>query len=155
LFYDRESGERSIMDSVEQSLSRLEQLAQELECQGESALAARIGSEVTVLRAETAPPKLMTTGEAAEALGIRSVNTIKRWAQDGKLEGFRRGGRVLVSARSVAELAESSAIGHERAYERELDEALAPFDAGDGEIPELGLTWSGRKPWKPDVPTRS
>ena len=32
----------------------------------------------------------MTTGEAAEALGIRSVNTIKRWAGEGLLEGFRR-----------------------------------------------------------------
>jgi excisionase family DNA binding protein len=143
------------MDSVQQSLSRLEQLAQELECQGETVLAARIGSEVAVLRAEAAPPKLMTTGEAAEALGIRSVNTIKRWTQDGKLEGFRRGGRVLVSARSVAALAESSLIGREREYEREVDEALAPFDAGEREIPELGQTWEGRKPWERHAPARS
>ena len=143
------------MDPVQNSLSKLEQLAHELACRGDAELAERIGSEVAVLRAETAPPKLMTTGEAAEALGIRSVNTIKRWAQDGKLEGFRRGGRVLVSARSVAALAESSLIGRERAYERELDEALAPFDGGDGEVPELGLTWSGRKPWSSDAPARS
>jgi excisionase family DNA binding protein len=148
-------GESISMDAVLRSLERLGQVAHELECQGESALAARIGSEVAVLRAETAPPKLMTTGEAAEALGIRSVNTIKRWAQDGKLEGFRRGGRVLVSARSVAALAESSLIGREQAYEHELNEALAPFDAGNEEIPELGATRSGRKPWERDAPARS
>ena len=143
------------MTSVQESLSKLEQLAQELEQRGETSAAERIGQEVAVLRAETAPPKLMTTGEAAEALGIRSINTIKRWAQDGKLEGYRRGGRVLVSARSVEAMAESSLISRQRDIEREFDEALAPFEFGDGEVPELGMTSSGRKPWEHDAPART
>lgn len=139
---------------VEESLEKLEQLAQELERRGDTAVAQRIGREVAVLRAEAAPPRLMTTGEAAEALGIRSINTIKRWAQDGKLEGYRRGGRVLVSARSVTELATSSLIARQRDIEREFDEALAPFDVGDAELPELGMTSSGRKPWDRDASDR-
>jgi len=142
------------MDTVVKSLENLELLASELRQRGEDALAERIAYEVATLRAQTIPPKLMTTGEAAEALGIRSVNTIKRWAQDGKLEGYRRGGRVLVSARSVAALAENSLIAREQAYEREIDEALAPFDVGDAEIPELGLTRQGRKPWHSHASTR-
>jgi excisionase family DNA binding protein len=140
------------MNTVLNSLKNLERLARELECRGETELAARLGTEVAVLRTETTTPTLMTTGEAAEALGIRSVNTIKRWAQDGKLEGFRRGGRVLVSARSVAALAESSALRREQDYERELDEALAPFDAGEGEIPALRQMWEGQKPWESNAP---
>src|SRR6266498_2238420 len=107
------------MDAVSESLDKLERLARELDQRGETSLAEQVEREVATIRAQTSSPKLMTTGEAAAALGIRSVNTIKRWAQDGKLEGFRRGGRVLVSARSVAALAESSLITREHEFERE------------------------------------
>jgi excisionase family DNA binding protein len=126
---------------VLESLEKLEQLAHELNERGESSVAKRIEHEVAVLRAQSSPPKLMTTGEAAEALGVRSINTIKRWAQDGKLEGYRRGGRVLVSAQSVAAMAESPLIAREQAFERELDEAHAPFDFSGTDVPELGATW--------------
>jgi hypothetical protein len=43
----------------------------------------------------------MTTGQAARALGIASLNTIKSWVRAGLLEGFQRGGRVMVSRASV------------------------------------------------------
>lgn len=143
------------MTSVLESLEKLEQLAHELEGRGEKSVAKRIEHEVAVLRAQASPPKLMTTGEAAEALGVRSINTIKRWAQDGKLEGYRRGGRVLVSARSVAAMAEGPLVAREQAFERELDEAHAPFGFDGAETPELGATWEGRKPWKAHDPARS
>jgi excisionase family DNA binding protein len=132
---------------VLESLEKLEQLAQELEERGETSVAKRIAQEVTALRAQTSLPKLMTTGEAAEALGIRSINTIKRWAQDGKLEGYRRGGRVLVSARSVAAMAESPLVAREHTFERDLEDAYAPFGFDEAEVPDFGDTWVGRKPW--------
>jgi excisionase family DNA binding protein len=143
------------MSSIPESLEKLQQIANELEARGDASLSARLGREVAILREQTSPPKLMTTGEAARALGIRSVSTIKRWAQDGKLEGFRRGGRVLVSARSVAAMAESSLIAREQAFDRALDEAYAPFGIDGAEIPALGAAWSGRKPWESNAPARS
>jgi excisionase family DNA binding protein len=45
----------------------------------------------TVLR----PPDLLTTGQAARALGV-SVQTIKNWAAAGKLRTTRLGGRTMV-----------------------------------------------------------
>ena len=90
---------------------------------------------------------LITTGQAARRLGIRSVNTIKRWAREGLLEGFRRGGRVLISERSVRKVANHPTLDGQRAFEHELDEALAPFDAGDEPVPATGQAWVGRKPW--------
>jgi len=143
------------MTPVTESLERLERLAQELTARGEESVAQQIEHEVATLRAQAAPLKLMTTGEAAGALGIRSINTIKRWAQDGKLEGYRRGGRILVSARSVATMAESPLIAREQSFDRALDEAHAPFSFEDAEIPELGATCEGRKPWDTDDPART
>jgi excisionase family DNA binding protein len=87
----------------------------------------------------------MTTGEAAALLGVASVNTIKRWARQGLLEGYQRGGRVLVSRRSVERMLGAPALAAERAHEQELDEALAPFDTDERPLPPL--RWSGRKPW--------
>src|SRR4051812_11731750 len=101
------------MSAILESLEKLEQLAHELARRGDTSIAKQIEREVLVLRTETSPPKLMTPAEAAEALGIRSANMIRRWAHDGKLEGYRRDGRILVSARSVAAIAESPLVARE------------------------------------------
>jgi excisionase family DNA binding protein len=100
-----------------------------------------------------AEPRPLTTGEAARLLGVRSVNTIKRWVREGRLEGYRRGTRVLVSPRSVEAMRASPALAAEQAYERDLDAALAPFDAGEETVEPMGLTSTGRKPWTPQVAT--
>jgi|GEM_PF-5203943 len=41
------------------------------------------------------PKDLLTTGQAARALGV-SIQTIKNWAADGKLETVKLGGRTMV-----------------------------------------------------------
>ena len=146
------------MSSVHQSLEKLEQLARELEQRGEATIARQIAREVVSLREQTSPPKLMTPDEAAEALGVRSANMIRRWARDGKLEGYRQDGRIVVSARSVAGMSESPLVARERAREREFDEAMAPFCLRDDEEldPEdLRSTWIGRKPWATSDSARS
>jgi excisionase family DNA binding protein len=101
--------------------------------------------------ASAAEPVLLTTGEAARRLGVRSINTIKRWAREGRLEGYQRGTRILVSQRSVDALAQSPTVAAERTYERERDAALAEFDAGDEPVEPIGLTTAGRKPWAASV----
>lgn len=46
------------------------------------------------------PPELLTTGQAARALGV-SVQTIKNWAGAGKLKTIRLGGRTMVVRESL------------------------------------------------------
>lgn len=56
---------------------------------------------------------LLTTGQAAALLGVRSVNTIKHWAKSGTLDGYRRGGRIVVSRESVSRLLGSQSLAEE------------------------------------------
>lgn len=144
------------METTQAALAELSAIEAILRERGETALADR----VTTARNSVAPRdgsitlELMTTGEAAKLLGIRSVNTIKRWAADGILVGFRRGGRVLVSRESVERLRDTEPIAEERDFEERLDAALAPFDMGDMPTPETGAAWEGRKPWETSVESR-
>ncbi|HEX5415627.1 MAG TPA: helix-turn-helix domain-containing protein [Chloroflexota bacterium] len=46
------------------------------------------------------PQDLLTTGQAARALGV-SIQTIKNWADEGKLETVRLGGRIMVVRQSL------------------------------------------------------
>lgn len=55
-------------------------------------------------RDDPAYSDVLTTGQAAAALGVRSVNTVKQWVRDGTLDGFRRGSRILVLKDSVVRL---------------------------------------------------
>jgi hypothetical protein len=145
------------MDRTDILPSRLEAIARDLKQlavrarepdQGQ--VAQELNAAIAALQQLTPPEAdegLMTTGEARQMLGIRSVNTIKRWAREGLLEGHRRGGRVLVSRRSVEALRQSPTLAAERASEADLDAALAPFDVGAEPVEPLGWTTQGRKPW--------
>lgn len=151
-----ESGMHTVSEATRSAaLHELEAVAQELERDGQSDRARRLFVGLSVLRAGVQPTHandtspFLTTGEAAEALGIRSVNTIKRWVRDGLLEGHQRGGRILVSKRSVAAMRDSPAVVRRQAASRRIDEAFAPFgdEGGSNESDDLTMAWSGRKPW--------
>lgn len=143
------------MSKAGTAIQDLKKVARELEDRGDSKLARRVGRAVAaLLDGEETAPELLTTGEAAQELGIRSVNTIKRWASQGLLDGFRRGGRVLVSRASVEKMKGHTSVSQEIVFERELDEALDPFDFGDEPVPDLSATWVGRKPWEQNAGTR-
>jgi hypothetical protein len=135
------------MSAIPESLDKLEQLAHELERRGEASIAKQITREVATLRTETAPPELMTLDDATRALGLTSSVIVSHWARIGKLERYRQNGQVLVTARSVAALAESPIVARQIEWERELEEALAPFTFDDIDPSEFGDTWVGRKPW--------
>jgi hypothetical protein len=139
---------------VLEHLEKLERLARELDQRGETSIARQIAHEVAALRSEVSPPELMTTSEAARMLDVDPIFVVS-WVRGRKLEGYRRNGDLLVSARSVAAIAESPQVARVHAFERRLDEALAPLDIGEDEEFEFGDTWVGRKPWAADGPARS
>lgn len=133
------------MRTAESIMERLEGIAQTLEHRGQTDIARQIEEVVSELREEgrvVRGPDLMTTGEAAEALGVRSVFTIKRWARDGILDGFQRGGRILVTRESVENMLASPKVAGLRHREADLD----AFDASGEQVPPT--SWPGRKPWK-------
>jgi excisionase family DNA binding protein len=137
----------------------LEVVSRFLDQAGQVEYSERVERAIAVLRelqvASPPPGGVITTGEAARLLGIRSVNTIKRWVHDGTLAGYRRGSRILVSRDSVDQLLDSSRVQQQQAWEQEITEALAPFDASEEEIPAPGETWTGKKPWPSASPDAS
>jgi hypothetical protein len=145
------------MSKVGAAIDELRELARELEDHGDGQIAQRMNRAISTLASDrkVVEGELLTTGAAARELGIRSVNTIKRWAAQGVLDGFRRGGRILVSRASVEKMKGHKSLKQELAFERELDKALDPFDVGEEPIPELSATWVGRKPWEQSAGTRS
>src|SRR5690242_17065699 len=114
------------MNKREAIPDRLEHVATELTERGQKDLASEVLAVVADLRGSVTPepPQMLTTGQAAQALGVRSVFTIKRWVRDGILDGQRRGWRIFVTRESVERLLRSPTVAEERAKERELDEAL-------------------------------
>ena len=135
------------MSDLAQTVDQLRETRDELERRGIDDLARSLDQAIADLSAPSAmtptPGGLMTTGEAARLLGIRSVNTIKRWAADGLLEGYRRGARILVTRSSVDAMLSDSRLERFKARQRELDEVLSIFDAGDEPLPQSDVLWEG------------
>jgi excisionase family DNA binding protein len=141
-------------------VQRLTSLAARMRADGHAEMATDLDALAAEVRAssETWPGDLLTPAEAAVALGVHSVNTIKRWARDGQLEGYHIGGRILVSRRSVEAFQHASTLKRQRTFERDLDAALAPFDATAEEAAALTEgTPTGRTPWRTNAaaPTTS
>ena len=142
-------------------LGQLDAITAQLQVREQTDLAEQLRTVTQVLRAAVPPPPadpLITTTEAAQLLGVRSVNSIKRWVREGLLEGYRRGGRVLVSRNSVERMVHESAITRQRDYEHGLAAALAPFDGGEQAAVEDDLpsvTHRGRTPWTVSEPVPS
>ena len=129
------------------SLVQLDAVADELTRRGETDLAQKTREAVAALRSVDAAPDLVTTGEAARLLGVRSINTVKAWVRDGLLEGSQVGGRMKVSRASIERMLESAILVRERAWEREVEEVLDAFDAGDLPLPPSDVSSMGRAPW--------
>jgi hypothetical protein len=69
------------------------------------------------------------------------------------LEGYRRGGRTLVSRASVQSIVDAPPVTVQQVFERELDAALEPFEPLEGEHLSqkdisASATWEGRRPWE-------
>lgn len=97
-------------------------------------------------------PEWVTTGEAKRILGVGSVNTIKRWIAEGKLEArrFDDRGWIRVSGESIKQLLERG--DKELAAIRSLVKGLDETECLGGDLTEEDLeTLSerrfGKLPW--------
>ena len=115
--------------------------AKEIEAVAEGGDVAAIKERVGRLLDLLKPDSLLTTGEAAEMLGIRSRNTIKAMIARGDLQAEKHGSRFLIPLDAVQRAQESQATRELRALEtlheqtRALDvptteETLVMLDAG-------------------------
>lgn len=95
--------------------------------------------------------KLLTTTEAADALGVRSVNTIKYWVKTGYLQGVKRNERTMIPAAEIERIIDDDRVRQMRAAE-ELDDLTNELGLGrpmtDEEMQILEATRPGTLPWK-------
>lgn len=115
--------------------------------------AARLALEDLALmvsqRVELDPRRLMTTGQAAQELGVGSINTVKKWVGDGLLDGYRVGSRIMVTRDSVDKFKRRPDVSRQRQFEAKLVSALRLLasDAVKAHL-EASQDWDDeRKPW--------
>jgi hypothetical protein len=136
--------------------NKLDALAAQLRAAGHAEAASELAQRAVEVRAAVAswPGDLLTPAQAAEALGVRSVKTIKRWVRDGQIEGFPIAGRVFVLRRSVERLKDAASLKQQQAFKHGLADALAPFDATAEEVAELTAGAPRyRTPWRTNATT--
>lgn len=93
----------------------------------------------------------VSTGQAAKMLGVRSVNTIKRWAHEGKLEYRKPGSWMQISMRSIYQLLElpDPELISIREMEHMIDETKElNVELTEDVLNDLSEERYGRLPWK-------
>jgi excisionase family DNA binding protein len=100
---------------AEPRLRRVREHIEELRRAGREEDAEAVGfvrdlAELALARRRSAPSReLLTTGEAALALGI-SDQTVRNWVAAGRLPGVRRGVRTMIPRQAVREEIERSRV---------------------------------------------
>ncbi len=102
------------------------------------------------LEEATSRDHLLTTTEAAAALGVKSVNTVKYWCKSGYIHGIKRNGRTLVSLSEIERIKEDDRVRAIRAVDRQHDltEGFGPDGLSDEELRSLSASRPGKLPWQ-------
>jgi len=94
---------------------------------------------------------MLTTSEAATALGIRSINTMKRWVKTGYIHGVQRNGRTMIPAAEIERIRDDDRVRALRVT-GQLHAEIAAFGGPDAlsdeELAGLRAGRSGRPPWE-------
>lgn len=95
--------------------------------------------------------KWITTGEAARLLGVSSINTVKRWIEEGKLKARRPGNWIQISLASVEKLLKKG--DKEVDNQKRFEELLHELDDLGGELTkeileDLSMKKLGKLPWE-------
>ncbi len=130
-------------EKLEQSLALLTDVA--------DARVKEAAERIKAALREADQEEFLTTAEAARALGIRSVNTIKLWVKTGYLRGRKIGGRTLIPRSEIERLENDErvramrAVGklHEESSDLGRDEGMTPE-----ELQSLSDGRPGTLPWK-------
>jgi excisionase family DNA binding protein len=128
---------------LEQSLDLLATLA--------DARAKEAVGRIRAALCEADQEEYLTTAEAARALGIRSVNTIKFWVKTGYLRGKRIGGRILIPRTEIDRLEEDERVRMMRVIGHVHEESASLGRDSGMTSEELHLLDEGRPgtlPWK-------
>jgi excisionase family DNA binding protein len=100
---------------------------------------------------DLAPGRLLTTTEAAELLGIGSVNTLKLLVRHHGINYELHGNRMMIPLSDLEQLQKSSIVRGIRASDR-MHNATKDLGAIDGLTPEqmedLEASRPGRVPWE-------
>jgi len=135
-------------------MSLTEQLRQDLRvviAQAEAGNTAEVVRTVQKALQELESDRLLTTTEAAEALGVRSINTVKLWCRNGFLASAQRGNRTMIPLTEVERVRESERVRAIRAADK-LHDASAAFGVAEGlsdeEMEQLSAARPGRLPWQ-------
>ena len=95
--------------------------------------------------------RLMTTTQAAEWLGIRSINTVKMLVRKLGIPYEMVGNRMMLSVSAVDRVRESPEVKRIQALDRAHDE-IQDLGSPDGltaeEMAELSASRPGRLPWE-------
>ena len=95
--------------------------------------------------------RLPTTTEAAEALGVRSINTVKLWCRTGFLSSVQRGNRMVIPLAEIERVQDDERVRAIRAADK-LHDASKDFGVPEGltdeEMQRLSAARAGRLPWQ-------
>ncbi len=100
--------------------------------------------------AESAPHDLLTTTQAAAALGVRSVNTVKYWCKSSYIHGVKRNERTLIPLSEIERIKDDDRVRMIRAADRLHDETEGFGLDGltQEEMDSLSASRPGTLPWK-------